>query len=69
MRIEKPLEPGETLTIDGETLEVELDGTEAYGHLAGEVFDLTGGSNTIEYTDDESGRTVEIEIVFQPRYL
>jgi len=69
MRIEKPLDPGESLEIDGETLRVTLGNEEAYGYLAGEVFDLDGGTNTIVYTDDESDRTVEIKIEISPRYL
>lgn len=69
MRIEKALDPGDVLRINTETLEVELNGSPVSGFLAGRIFDLSGGSNTIEYTDEESGRTIEIEVIYQPREL
>lgn len=69
MRIEKPLAPGDTLEIDTETLDVKLNGAEVDGYLAGEVFDLSGGTNTIRYTDDETGRTIEVKFVFKPRVI
>lgn len=69
MRIEKPLAAGDTLEIDTETLEVKLNGAVVKGYIAGDVFDLNGGTNTIVYTDGESSRAMKIEISYQPRYL
>lgn len=69
MRIEKDLQPGDTLEINTKTLAVKLNNAEADGFLAGEVFDLKGGTNSIEYTDGETGRSIEIEITFKPRHI
>lgn len=65
----KNLDPGDTIIINTETLEVSLNGYNGVDHLEGELLDLSGGTNTLEYTDDETGRDVKIEITYDPRYL
>lgn len=65
----KNLDPGDTIVINTETLKVSLNGSNGVENLEGELLDLAGGSNTLEYSDDESGRDVDIEITYEPRYL
>ena len=69
MKIEKSLGPGDTLQINTETLEVKLNGSPAPEYVAGRVLDLSGGTNTVRYTDDETGRTIELKVKFKPRYI
>ncbi len=53
-----------TITVDTETLNIS-----DYTQVSGELPELSGGSNTIEYTDNETSRDVRIKISYKPRYL
>ncbi len=67
MLINHDLSPGDELKIDSETGEVTINGTEIFD-IDGEIFDILPGSNTIEYSDNETSRDLSIEIKFTERY-
>jgi len=69
MDINVDLAPDDSVEVNTRTLEVLLNGGGTGVYLSGEVFDLSGGSNTIVYDDGETSRTVEIKIIYNPRYL
>ncbi len=58
----------ETLVVDTETMEVSKDGSPDYTNFDGDLLHVLAGDNTITYTDDESSRTVEIEVIKSDRY-
>lgn len=63
------LAPGETVVVDAEKLEISKDGSPDYNNFDGDLIHLLPGANTITYTDSESGRTVEIEIIKADRHV
>lgn len=62
------LAPGDTLRVDTEKLNVDLNGENGIGILEGELLELSGGSNDITYQDNESSRDIEIKITYKPRF-
>jgi len=59
---------GSTLTVDRETLEVKLDGEPAYDLVNG-VFPWIGqGDNSIEYSDGDGSRDIELKVTYTERY-
>jgi len=63
------LEPGQTLEVNAETMEVSINGDEQYKNFDGDLISLLTGDNTITYTDSELSRTVEIEVVRKDRHV
>lgn len=63
------LDPGDELVVDAETMEVSKNGNEAYSDFDGDLIHLLSGDNTITYTDSESGRDVQIEVVRKDRHV
>ena len=62
------LSPGDTLKVDTEKLNVELNGGNGIDVLGGDILELAGGTNKIMYQDDESSRDIEIKITYKPRF-
>jgi len=59
---------GSTLTVDRETLEVKLDGEPAYNLVNGVFPYISKGDNSIEYSDGESSRDIDLEVTYTERY-
>lgn len=55
---------GSTITVNTETLNIS-----DYSEISGELPELSGGSNTLSYSDSEASRDITIKIVYKPRYL
>lgn len=64
-----PVEAGQTLVVDGEEYTVTVDGTNAISGFSGDWPRLIPGTNTITYSDTESGRTVLITISKKARQM
>jgi len=66
---EGELEPGETLTLDGESGRVLLDGEDVTPYTAGELPRLDPGENTLTYTHESgTGATMSAELRFRARW-
>lgn len=68
MNINPDLAPDDEIVIDSETGVVTKNGEEIYD-INGEIFDLSEGSNSIQYSDSESSRDLMLEIEFEERYI
>ena len=67
MKFNGSLAPGEVLKVDTETGEVEKDKVATYQY-SGSMFSLTPNTNTIQYTDSEASRDVDLKLEFTERY-
>jgi hypothetical protein len=62
-----PFAPGDKMVIDAGKLRTTKNGLPAA--YSGDFFDLHPGQNTMTYTDQASGRAVQIRITHRDKYL
>jgi len=65
------LEPGQTLIIDTDTLEIEVDGEVRVDCwvTGGSFFQLKAGDNTLKFTDNAGSRALVVTVLWADRYL
>ena len=67
MKFQGNLGPGDELKIDTDTGEVTLQGVETYSY-SGSLFSLAPNTTSIQYTDSEASRDLELTLEHQERY-
>lgn len=68
MIINTDLAPDDEIVINSDKGIVTKNGQEIYD-ISGEIFDLPAGSSSIEYSDSETSRDVNVKIEFEERYI
>ena len=67
MKFNDNLGPGEIVEIDTETGEVKRQGVVTYQY-SGSLFNLAPNTNSIQYTDSEASRNLELTLEYKERY-
>jgi len=67
MKFNDNLGPGEVLEIDTETGEVKKQDVVTYKY-SGSLFNLTPNTTSIQYTDSEASRDLELTLEHKERY-
>jgi len=67
MKFNDNLGPGEVVTVDTETGEVKRQGVVTYKY-SGSLFSLAPNTTSIQYTDSEASRDLELTLEYQERY-
>lgn len=65
------LNPGETLIIDCENLNIQKNGIDVveYWQLGSDFFEMTAGENVFSYFDSDSKRNIEFTVQWKNRWL
>ncbi len=61
--------PGDRIVIDAKMLTLTKNGQNALQDLQGDFFELNLGTNSIEYTDDQTVRTVRMRITHRDKFV
>jgi phage-related protein len=61
--------PGDKIVIDNEKLKFTQNGQNALHLMQGDFFNLNDGTNHLEYTDDQTGRTVRMRVSYEDRFI
>ena len=61
--------PGQRIRVDRERLEVTRDGTNVIDLVDGEIPFFEPGTNLLQYTDEDTARSIRIRILYRGRWL